>query len=79
MHGIINKVRLLGIDFYNYKIVEKILVIMPERYDAYITTLDNTRDLSKINLTELINALQTQEQQRLIRQDLVIDGVLQVF
>ena len=55
--GIVNKVRLMGTDFTDCKIVEKILVTVPERYEVSITTLENTKDLSKINLAELINAL----------------------
>ena len=31
---------------------------MSERYEASLTTLENTKDLSKITLVELINALQ---------------------
>jgi hypothetical protein len=50
---------------------------MPECYEASITTLENTKDLSKITLAELINALQAQEQRRLMRQDRVTEGALQ--
>jgi len=59
--GIVNKVRLLGTDFSDCRIVEKILVTVPERYEASITTLENTKDLSKIIFAELINALQAYE------------------
>jgi hypothetical protein len=75
--GIVNKVRLLGTLFSDCRIVEKILVTVPERYEASITTLENTKDLSKITLAELINALQFQEQRRLMRQDQVPEGALQ--
>jgi hypothetical protein len=75
--GIVNKVRLLGTLFSDCRIVEKILVTVPERYEASITTLENTKDLSKITLAELINALQSQEQRRLMRQDQVPEGALQ--
>jgi predicted aspartyl protease len=75
--GIVNKVRLLGTTFSDCRIVEKILVTVPERYEASITTLENTKDLSKITLAELINALQAQEQRRLMRQDRVTEGALQ--
>jgi len=46
--SIANKVRLLGTQFADSRIVEKILVTVPERYEASITTLENTKDLSKI-------------------------------
>ena len=72
--GFVNKVRLLGTNFSDFRIVQKILVIMSERYEASLTTLENTKDLSKITLVELINALQAQEQRRLIKQDHVTEG-----
>lgn len=74
--GIVNKVRLLGTVFTDSRIVEKILVTVPERYEASITTLENTKDLSKITLAELLNALQAQEQRRLMRQDRTTEGAL---
>jgi hypothetical protein len=48
--SIANKVRLLGTGFADSRIVEKILVTVPERYEASITALENTKDLSKITL-----------------------------
>ncbi|KAL9447902.1 hypothetical protein AB3S75_015391 [Citrus x aurantiifolia] len=56
--SIANKVRLLGYEFTDSRIVQKILVTVPERYEATITTFENTKDLSKISLAELLNALQ---------------------
>ena len=74
--SIANKVRLLGTQFADSRIVEKILVIVPERYEASITTLENTKDLSKITLAAVLHALQAQEQRRLMRQDQVVEGAL---
>ena len=75
--GIVNRVKLLGISFTDFRIIEKNLVTVPEKYKALITTLENTKDLSKITLAELLNALQAQEKRRLMRQDHVIEGALQ--
>ena len=55
--SIANKVRLLGSKLNDSRIVEKILVTVPERYEAIVTILENTKDLSKISLTELLNSL----------------------
>ncbi|RDX99015.1 hypothetical protein CR513_18003, partial [Mucuna pruriens] len=74
--GIANKMRLLGSDFADSRIVEKILVIMPERYETSITSLENTKDLSKITLAKVLHALQAQEQRRLMRKDHVVEGAL---
>jgi len=48
--GIANKILLLGSKFANSRIVEKVLVIVHERYETSITSLENTKDLSKITL-----------------------------
>ncbi|KAA8533202.1 hypothetical protein F0562_033265 [Nyssa sinensis] len=74
--SIANKVRLLGFGFTDSRIVEKILVTVPERYETTITTLENTKDLSKISLAELLNALQALEQRRQMRDDKTIEGAL---
>jgi hypothetical protein len=75
--GIVNKVRLLGKSFTDSTIVEKIMVTVPKKYEASITILENTKDLSKITLAERLNALQVQEQRRLMRQNRVTKGVYQ--
>ena len=75
--GIVNKIRLLGGDFADSRIVEKVLVVVLEKYEASIVSLENTKDLSKITLTEVVHALQAQEQQRLMREDCVVEGALQ--
>ena len=76
--GIANKVRLLGITFANSIIVEKIMVMVPERYEASITTLEIIKDLSKISLIEVIHALQSQDQRRLMRDESIVEGALLV-
>jgi len=73
---IANKVRLLGSVLKDSRIVEKLLVTVPKRFEATITTLENTKDLSKISIAELLNALQAQEQRRAMRQDGAIEGAL---
>ncbi|XP_061343583.1 uncharacterized protein LOC133289617 [Gastrolobium bilobum] len=74
--GIANKIKLLGSNFADSRIVEKILVTVPERYEAFIASLENTKDLSKITFAEVIQALQAQEQRRLMREDHVVEGAL---
>jgi len=73
---IVNKVKLLGTEFKDSRIVEINLVTLPERYEACITTLENTQDLTKITLTELLISLQAHKQRRLMMQDVIIEGAL---
>ncbi|RDY08875.1 hypothetical protein CR513_06843, partial [Mucuna pruriens] len=74
--SIANKIRLLDSDFADCRIVEKILVMVPERYEASITSLENSKDLSKITLAKMLHALIAQEQRRLMREDHAIEGAL---
>ncbi|XP_052182060.1 uncharacterized protein LOC127794845 [Diospyros lotus] len=75
--SIANRVRLLKSEMPNSRIVQKILVTVPEKFEATISSLENSKDLSSITLAELLNALQTQEQRRLMRQEGAIEGALQ--
>ena len=47
--SITNRVRLRGSGFKNTNNVEKIVDVVPKRFEATITTLENIIDLSKIN------------------------------
>nr|KYP66186.1 Retrovirus-related Pol polyprotein from transposon TNT 1-94 [Cajanus cajan] len=75
LFGIANKVRILGTQFLDSRIVEKILVTILERYEASIAALENTKDLSKITLAEVLHALQALEQRRLMREERSMEGV----
>ena len=75
--NIANKIRILGSDFSDSRIVQKILVTLLEKFDATISSLESTKDLSKITLAELNNALQAQEQRRLMREEGSVEGALQ--
>nr|KYP64080.1 Retrovirus-related Pol polyprotein from transposon TNT 1-94 [Cajanus cajan] len=76
--AIANNVRLLGTDFPDSRIVQKILVTLPEKYEAAISSLEISKDMSSITLAEVLNALQAQEQRRLMRQEgSVVDGAFQ--
>ncbi|KAL6990741.1 hypothetical protein U1Q18_052532 [Sarracenia purpurea var. burkii] len=72
--NIVNKVRLLGKDFPDERIVQKILVTVPEKYESKISSLEESKDLSTMSLGELVNALQAQEQRRLMRQEETVHG-----
>lgn len=58
---IVNKVKLLGTEFTDSRIVQKILVTVPEKFEATISSIENSKDVSSITLAELLNALQAQE------------------
>jgi hypothetical protein len=71
-----NDPRLVGSEFSDLRLVEKILVTLPERYEATIIASENTKDFSKISLSELINSLKAQAHRRLMREDTRTEGAL---
>ena len=66
---IVNQIKLLGEDFPTQRIVEKLLVSLPEKYESKISYLEDSKDLSKISFTELINALQAVDQRGTMRRE----------
>ncbi|KAK4417491.1 hypothetical protein Salat_2574800 [Sesamum alatum] len=71
---VVNKIRLLGEDLPDSRVVEKLLVTLPERFETKISSLEESRDLSTISLTELLHALQALEQMRAYRNERAIEG-----
>jgi len=45
---VVNQIRLLGEQFLDSRIVEKVLVVLPERFKSKISALEESKDLSKI-------------------------------
>ncbi|RVW71674.1 Retrovirus-related Pol polyprotein from transposon TNT 1-94 [Vitis vinifera] len=66
---VVNKIWLLGEDLTDQRVVEKVLVSLPERFESKISSLEDSKDLTKISLAELVHAFQAQEQRRSMRQE----------
>jgi len=62
---IINNIRLLGDDFPAKRIMEKILVILPERFEFKISSPEKSMDLNTVYLGELMSVLKAQEQRKI--------------
>ena len=75
---IVNNIRLLGEEFTDKRIVEKVVMTLPQRFESKITYLEESKDLSKLSLGELISALQEQEQRRMMRWEKFIEGAFSV-
>lgn len=52
---IVNQITLLGEDLPEIRVVEKVLVSLPERFESKISSLEDSRDLSQLSLAELVN------------------------
>ncbi|KAG6518567.1 hypothetical protein ZIOFF_022047 [Zingiber officinale] len=70
-----NRIRVLGTDMKDDRIVQKILVSLLERFEATIASLENTKDMSDIRLAELLSALEAQEQRRLMRREVPVEAL----
>ncbi|WRX07951.1 hypothetical protein QQP08_000438, partial [Theobroma cacao] len=66
---IVNQVRLLGVELSDSRIMEKVLVSIPERFESKIATLEESKDLTLMTMQELVNALQAAETRRQIMLD----------
>ena len=55
---VINQIKLLGEELNDKRIVEKVLVSLLEKFESKISFLEDSRDLTSMFLTELVNALQ---------------------
>ncbi|PKI67066.1 hypothetical protein CRG98_012604 [Punica granatum] len=75
--NIANKIRVLGSEMKDERLMQKILVSLLEKFEATIASLENTKDLSNIKLAELLSALQAQEQRRMMRCKGPLEGALQ--
>ena len=62
--SIVNQIKLLGGDFSSQRVVDKLLVTLPEKYETKISSLEDTKDLSKLTVSELINSLHAVDQRR---------------
>ena len=58
---IVNSAFNFGKTILEPKILRKVLRSLPERFHAKITVIDESKDIDKIPLTELIGNLQTYE------------------
>ena len=61
LKDIVNSTFNLGETILEPKIVRKVLRSLPERFHAKITTIEESKDIENIPLTELVGNLQTYE------------------
>lgn len=66
---VVNQIRVLGEELLDTRVVKMVLVSLPERFETKISSVEKSRCLGEISLSELINALQAAEQRRAFRQE----------
>ena len=55
---VVNQMRLLGDVFSDQKVVEKIMVSVPQQFEAKISAIEESCDLQSLTITELTSKLQ---------------------
>ena len=60
--GIVNKIRSYGDEIKDKKIVEKVLRSLPPKFDHVVAAIEESKDLSKFTLQELMGSLEAHEQ-----------------
>lgn len=59
------------------KIVEKILISLTKKYDPIVSIIEETKDITKLNIRELMASLQAHEQRLLRHSEKSIESALQ--
>ncbi|XP_058004059.1 retrovirus-related Pol polyprotein from transposon TNT 1-94 [Hevea brasiliensis] len=67
--NIVNQIRLLGEEMEEKRVVEKVMVTLPDKFEAKISSLEDTWDMSQISVTELSNAVQAVEQRKAYKEE----------
>ncbi|KAA8515304.1 hypothetical protein F0562_018466 [Nyssa sinensis] len=59
---LVNQVKTYGEDISNARIVKKILISLPEKFDAIVAVIEETKDISKLSIQEFMGSLKSYEQ-----------------
>ncbi|XP_021301096.1 uncharacterized protein LOC110429402 [Herrania umbratica] len=73
---VVNHIRLLGEDLSERRAIQKAIVSLPERFESTITSLERSKELSKLSLSNVAYAFQAAEQKRVMRSDNITENAL---
>ena len=73
---LVNQIRLYGEAFEDSKVVEKMLISLPNRFESKISAIEESCDLKHLSVAVLISKLQAQEQRTSMRLEETIEGAL---
>ncbi|XP_038983671.1 uncharacterized protein LOC120111184 [Phoenix dactylifera] len=75
--NVVNQMKTYGEDISDQKIVEKILISLPEKYDYIVVAIEESKDLSTLSVEQLMGSLESHEQRRQCRSDQSIESAFQ--
>ncbi|GKV16598.1 hypothetical protein SLEP1_g27220 [Rubroshorea leprosula] len=71
---VVNRIRLHGEEFPDRRVVEKIIVSVPDKFESKISAIEESCDLKELTITELISKLQAHEQRLVMKTDETTEG-----
>nr|KYP76208.1 hypothetical protein KK1_020441 [Cajanus cajan] len=74
---LVNQMRLYGEVVHDHKVVEKMLISLPVKFEAKVAAIEESCDLKKLTISEMVSKLQAHEQRFSMRMDDVTEGAFQ--
>ncbi|XP_020224174.1 uncharacterized protein LOC109806210 [Cajanus cajan] len=74
---LVNQMRLYGEVVHDHKVVEKMLISLPVKFEAKVAAIEESCDLKKLTISEMVSKLQAHEQRLSMRMDDVTEGAFQ--
>ncbi|GJS47877.1 retrovirus-related pol polyprotein from transposon TNT 1-94 [Tanacetum coccineum] len=78
MMDVVNQMRLYGEVVTDQKVVEKMMISVPPKFEAKISAIEESCDLDTLTVSELTSKLQAQEQRVSIRSEEKVEGAFRV-
>ena len=73
---VVNQIRLYGEELPHFKVVEKIMISVPQRFKAKISAIEESCDMLRLSIADLISKLEAQEQRVSMRDEKIAEGAL---
>ncbi|KAL0300783.1 UNVERIFIED_CONTAM: hypothetical protein Sradi_6355100 [Sesamum radiatum] len=74
---LVNQLKAYGEDIPEKKVVEKLLISVTEKYDPIVTTIEETKDITTLTVTELVGSLEAYEKRRSRREENSLENAFQ--
>ncbi|KAK2974156.1 hypothetical protein RJ640_021447 [Escallonia rubra] len=74
---LINQMKTHGEDISDQRIVEKILISLPEKFDHIVAVIEETKDLSTLSVQEVIASLKSYEQRMARHTEKAVESAFQ--
>ncbi|KAK4399971.1 hypothetical protein Sango_1103200 [Sesamum angolense] len=74
---LVNQLKTYGEDIPEKRVVEKLLISVTEKYDPIVTTIEETKDITVLTVTELVGSLEAYEKRRSRREENSLENAFQ--